>query len=237
MPSRARKLFDKNAQDIEKLLELHKEKGGTSQGRRRGLEVLNKSAIVLITSFWEAYCEDIAAEGLEHIVKHGASPDSLPKEIKQIIAKELKADPNELAVWALCGDGWKHILKTRLDKTRLDQLRTKRNRKLMTPKSQNIDDFFLQSLGLTSVSSYWRWAKIMKADRARGKLEKYAILRGEIAHRGTAAKSVTKTHVKDYFDFIKRLVSKTDGAVNSYAKRVTGKTLWPTLRRRRAIIL
>ena len=232
MPSRARKRFDENAKDIEKLLKLHEEKGGTSQGRRRGLEVLNKSAIVLITSFWEAYCEDIAAEGLEHIVKHGASPDSLPKEIKQIIAKELKADPNPLSVWALCGDGWKHILKTRLDR-----LREQRNRKLNTPKAQNIDDLFLQSLGLTSISSSWRWAKKMKADRARGKLDRYAILRGEIAHRGTAAKSVTKAKVEDYFDFIKRLVSNTDGAVNSHAKRVTGKPLWPTLRRIRALIL
>ena len=39
-----------------------------ARGRRYHLEVLNKSAIVLVTSFWEAYCEDIAAEGLAHIV-------------------------------------------------------------------------------------------------------------------------------------------------------------------------
>jgi len=232
MPNRARKLFDENAKDIERLLKLHEEKGGTSQGRRRGLEVLNKSAIVLITSFWEAYCEDIAAEGLEHIVKHGASPDSLPKEIKQIIAKELKDDSNELSVWSLSGDGWKDILKIRLDR-----LREQRNRKLNTPKAENIDKFFLQSMGLSSVSSSWRWPKKMTADRARKKLDKYGILRGEIAHRGKAAKSVTKAQVEDYFDFIKRLVSKTGGAVNSHAKKVTGKPLWPTLRRRRAIIL
>ncbi len=86
MRSKAHKLFVENAQDIERLLKLHEELGGKSQGRRRGLEVLNKSAIVLITSIWEAYCEDIASEGLEHIVKHGRSPDTLPKEIKKIIA-------------------------------------------------------------------------------------------------------------------------------------------------------
>lgn len=39
---------------------------GTARGRRFDLEVLNKSAIVLITSYWEAYCEDIAAEALDH---------------------------------------------------------------------------------------------------------------------------------------------------------------------------
>lgn len=228
MPSTAQTLFDENAQDIKRLLKLHEEKGGTSQGRRRNLEVLNKSAIVLITSFWEAYCEDIAAEGLEHIVIHGESPDPLPKEIKQIIAKELKADLNELSVWSLCGNGWKHILKARLDRLRED-----RNKKLNAPKSQNIDALFMQSIGLSSVSSSWKWAKKMTVSRARNKLDNYAKLRGEIAHRGKSAKSVTKAQVEDYFDFIKKLVSKTSGAVNSHVEKVTGKPLWPRPRLRR----
>jgi hypothetical protein len=32
--------------------------------------VLNKSAIVLLTAFWEAYCEDLAAEALNHVGDH-----------------------------------------------------------------------------------------------------------------------------------------------------------------------
>ena len=228
MSSKARKLFDENAQDIERLLELHEEKGGTSQGRRRGLEVLNKSAIILITSFWEAYCEDIAAEGLENIVKHGTSPDSLPKVIKKIIAKEIKEDPNELSVWSLCGDGWKQILSTRLDR-----LREQRNKKLNTPKAQNIDDLFLQSLGISFLSNSWKWATKMTAKRAREKLDRYATLRSEIAHRGKSGKTVKKAQVEDYFDFIKQLVSQTDGAVNFHIKNVTGKSLWFMLNRRR----
>jgi RiboL-PSP-HEPN len=68
MPSKARIAFRENVKDVQRLLDLHKDKGGIAQGRRYGLEVLNKSAIVLLTSFWEAYCEDIAAEALEHIV-------------------------------------------------------------------------------------------------------------------------------------------------------------------------
>lgn len=228
MPSQARKRFDENAVDIERLLELHSEKGGTLPGRRRGLDVLNKSAIILITSFWEAYCEDVAAEGLEHIVKHGISSDSLPKEIKQIVAKELKSDPNDLAVWALCGDGWKKILKNRLS-----DLQEQRNKRLNTPKTQNVDDLFVKALGLSSVSSSWRWATKMTATRAREKLDRYVTLRGEIAHRGIAAKSVTKAQVEDYFDFIKSLVSKTGGAVNAYVRKITGKPLWGIKIRRR----
>jgi len=228
MPSRAYKAFNENASDIQRLLEIHEEKGGTLPGRRYRLEVLNKSAIVLITSFWEAYCEDLAAEGLEHIVTHAASAASLPKEIKQIIAKELKKDANELAVWSLCDDGWKRVLWSNLQR-----LRDQRNKRLNTPKTENIDNLFRNALGIPRVSSSWRGATKMTVTRAREKLDDYVTLRGEIAHRGKAAKAVTKAKVKDYFEFVKKLASKTGGTVNSHVRKITGKTLWPKFRWKR----
>lgn len=90
MPSNARRSLADNLSDIDKLIEFHSSAGGSGRGRRRDLEVLNKSAIVLITSFWEAYCEDIAAEGLEHILTKANSSEDLPLEIRKIISKELK---------------------------------------------------------------------------------------------------------------------------------------------------
>jgi RiboL-PSP-HEPN len=83
MPSEAQKSLDANLMEIDRLLELHTLVGGPAKGRRRGLEVLNKSAIVLITAYWEAYCEDIAAEALAHIVKHAKSSAVLPNELKK----------------------------------------------------------------------------------------------------------------------------------------------------------
>jgi len=227
MRSKAQEAFDQNAGDIERLLEIHQEEGGTSPGRRYRLEVLNKSAIVLITSFWEAYCEDIAAEGLEHIVKYASSADALPKLIKQIVAKELKADHNELAVWSLSDDGWKQILQVRLQR-----LQDQRNRRLNTPKTQNIDELFLYALGIPHISSSWKWARKMTVTRAREKLDKYVNLRGEIAHRGTAGQAVTKVQVEDYFNFIKQLAAKTGAAVNLHVKKITGRPLWQMFRRR-----
>jgi len=221
MPSKARKAFDKNASDIKKLLELHEKQGGSSRGRRYGLAVLNKSAIVLITSFWEAYCEDIAAEGLEHIVKHAKDASVLPKELKKQIAKELNEDVHDLSVWRLSDDGWREVLKSRLDK-----LREERNRYLNTPKSTNIDDLFFKALGISKISQTWKWATKMNASRARVKLDKYVRLRGAIAHRGAALESVKKADVTDYFEFIKRLAAKTGGKVNSHVKDLTGKPLW-----------
>ena len=115
MASKAREAFDNNAEDIERLLELHKSEGGSSPGRRFGLEVLNKSAIVLMTAFWEAYCEDIASEGLAHLVQHAKTVDALPIELKKTVAKELKAEAHELAIWSLSDDGWRKYLTKRFE--------------------------------------------------------------------------------------------------------------------------
>ena len=49
MASKAEKTFDESAKDVERLMEIHKSLGGGKVGRRYRLEVLNKSAIVLIT--------------------------------------------------------------------------------------------------------------------------------------------------------------------------------------------
>ena len=54
MPSKARVSFDDNLKDVKALLTPHERQGGNARGRRYSLEVLNKSAIVLITSYWEA---------------------------------------------------------------------------------------------------------------------------------------------------------------------------------------
>jgi HEPN superfamily RiboL-PSP-like protein len=222
MPSKARIAFRENARDVERLLDLHKDKGGIAQGRRYGLEVLNKSAIVLLTSFWEAYCEDIAAEALEHIVAHAPSSEKLPLELRKLIAKELKDDKHELAVWKLSDNGWRGVLQSRLAVLQAD-----RNRRLNTPKSSQIDDLFRKTLGIQMVSERWRWQK-MAATAARAKLDKYVELRGAIAHRGAGATgaSVRKSHAVDYFTFLKKLVGRTGGAVYIHVRTVTRVRLW-----------
>jgi len=220
MASQSRQAFDHNVQDVERLLEIHADVGGDAQGRRFGLEVLNKSAIVLITAIWEAYCEDIAAEALGHLVANVASGSQLPKELKKKIAADIKADQNDLAMWDLADAGW----QTRA-KGRLASLMVERNRRLNTPKSDQIDELFAAAIGLTSVSSSWRWKK-MSVAQARAKLDDFVELRGAIAHRGAAAASVKKVQVTNYLKHVKRLVGKTGGRVNTHVQNATGKALW-----------
>lgn len=221
MPSKARIAFDKNLEDVERLLELHATVGGNGRGRRYGLEVLNKSAIVLITSYWEAYCEDIAEEALECLVSNAKDADALPKEIKKIIAKKINSEQNELAMWSISDGKWRAVLRKHME-----ELKEARNRKLNTPKWQNIDSLFEAAIGLANVSSRWNWSKKITCDKAREKLDKFVELRGEIAHRGKAKISVSKSQVEDYYGFVKSAAARTGGTVNAHVFRICGKRLW-----------
>jgi hypothetical protein len=221
MSSHAWKAFRENTEDIERLLKLHEQEGGVLPGRRFGLEVLNKSAIVLLTSFWEAYCEDVAAEALKHIIKKSPTAGALPAELRRLVAKELKSDAHELRIWDLAGDGWRDTVRNGFE-----ALREARNRKLNTPKAQNIDGLFFSALGIKDISSSWHWPKKMTVERARQKLDRFVTLRGEIAHRGSASRSVTKAQVVDYYEFIKKIGSRTGGKVNTHVNSVTGTPLW-----------
>ncbi len=227
MPSKARQSLKENLEDINRLMELHELVGGTDAGRRYDLEVLNKSAIVLTTACWEAYCEDIAAEALDHMVKYSKNSEKLPRELKKSIAKELENHDNALAVWEIADGKWKGYLSKRLK-----DLQEKRNRKLNTPKTVQIDQLFLDAVGIEKVSKSWYWSG-MSVVKATKKLDSLVTLRGSIAHRGSSSESVKKTHVKSYRDFIERLASKTGGRVNSHVREVTGKPLWPDRRRKK----
>ena len=220
MASQARNRFNQNAADVDRLLEIHGDLGGDNVGRRVRLEVLNKSAIVLLTAFWEAYCEDLAAEALEAIVLHSSDSKPLPKDLKKQIAAELKAAANALAVWDLADQSWRKLLRKRLA-----TLTAARNRKLNTPKSANIDDLFHTAIGLRSASTAWRWRRT-SLTAARKKLDDFVTLRGEIAHRGRAASGCRRAQVESFFSHVKHLVDKTDDAVNAHVRSVTGRGLW-----------
>jgi hypothetical protein len=220
LASQARKAFDQNAKDVKRLLEIHADIGGDSPGKRYGLEVLNKSALVLITAVWEAYCEDVAAEAVQHLIQYIPDPAKLPNELKKKVASELKAEKHELEIWKLAGNGWRAILQARVY-----SLTAERNTKLNTPKTSQINDLFSSALGLSNVSDSWKWRKMSAATAAK-KLDNYVTLRGAVAHRGAAATTIKKTHVTGFFSHVKRLVSKTGGRINTHVKDATGKSLW-----------
>jgi len=219
--SRAQATLLSNSADITMIFEIHNllRAGQRGRGRQR-LEVANKAAVVLVTAFWEAFCEDLATEALTHLVEYSESPQNLPLGLRKRIAKDLAKDPHELAMWQLADDGWRNLLKKRQS-----ELQEERNRRLNTPKADRIDEFFQFALGIGDISDSWVWSG-MSAERAREKLDGYVALRGEIAHRGAAAKPVSKTTVKDYYNHIRHLAFETGITINLAMRKATGRRLY-----------
>jgi hypothetical protein len=220
MASSAREKFDKNCQDIDRLMEIHKHYAGNDPGRKMQLEVLNKSAIVLISAFWEAYCEDVVSEGLKHIIEHSENSTTLPTDLKKKIAVELKKDPHDLAVWKLADSAWRDYLKARLDKLNDD-----RAKNLNTPKSSKIQALFDDTIAISDITAKWRWRK-MSSSNAQKKLDKFVSLRGTIAHRGSNETHSYKYEVTDFLNHVKKLVEITDDDVNGHILKLTGKKMW-----------
>jgi hypothetical protein len=200
-------------------LEIHTDVGGDAPGKRYGLEVLNKSAIVLISAVWEAYCEDIALEAAKHLAKHLHSASALPLAVQKRVASELKMEKHELAILRLSGNGWRQVVEQRA------QALTAGSGGLNTPKTQQINDLFEKAIGLNDVSAAWKWKK-MTAANAGKKLDSFVTLRGAIAHRGVGSKAVKKADVLGFFNHVTRLVAKTGGQVNKHVKAATGRSLW-----------
>lgn len=91
--------------DVRRLMQIHKNVGGTVQGRRYGLDVLNKSGILFIASAWEVFIEVVATQAIDYILKEASSHDKIPLPILKEAAMELKNAKHELSVWDLAGEG------------------------------------------------------------------------------------------------------------------------------------
>ncbi|MCF7855903.1 MAG: hypothetical protein K9N51_13980 [Candidatus Pacebacteria bacterium] len=222
--SNARRDFERNFADVDRLVDLHDtlvsieepEPDETPPDFSEHKEVVLKSAIVLMVSFWEAYVEDICAEAIEHLVASMPTSEALPKELKKQIATEIAADKNELRMWDLADAKWKEFVHARLS-----QYCDQRNWKFNSPKAEPTAVFLRRHLGIEDVTKSWTFEKL-DSQHCRRKLDEIVEVRGAIAHRGKAPKKITLDLAKAYADFLKRIISKTGGVVNAHVKRICG---------------
>ncbi len=218
--SEAWKAFEGNKADVDRLLHIHDDISGGGPGRKHGVEVLNKSAIVLITASWEAYVEDVAKEAFDLMLEGKTKPDSWPNKVRALASKTLRESKNELDVWELAGKGWKKVLKSHRQEAVQRWVG-----KLDTPKSAQVAELFETLLGLKNVCAHWSWQS-MSPTQAAKKLDSYITVRGAIAHRTRHDEAIKKGWVRDYLAHVERLVALTDGAVCNHVVEVTGVFPW-----------
>ena len=116
--------------------------------------------------------------------------------------------------------GWRDVLRIHKDKVLKDYIAG-----FHTPRPDRVDHLFESLIGLKSLSSNWKW-KGMNSDQARRKLDNLITLRGAIAHRVKASKSVRKLDVKKSSDFIVRLAYISSNTLRSYLHSRTDEYPW-----------
>jgi len=204
------KSLSDNAKQVSRLMEIHGKISGTGGGYKHNVEVLNKSGIVLLVACWEAYVEDLSIATFRYMLRYAKNPRVFPNKVLVLASKELRESLNEKEVWKLAGKGWRKVLEDHKSNI-LSELVENFN----TPRTEKINKLFESLIGLKSLSSNWHWAGMSK-ERAQRKLNELITLRGSIAHRVKASKSVTKGSVIYYRDFIYRLAIKSHNTVNRF---------------------
>jgi hypothetical protein len=189
--------------DYERLMAVHAAITGTGAGRRYGVEVLNKSAVLVVYACWEAYIEDVLSELIARLLRQAESPNALPDALKLYIKKQLDSTKHDYAIWGLAGKKWRSQLTAFLS-----GMADLRNFHFNSATADQVDKLFSDSVG-TTLSNAWHW-KGMSVVQARDKVRALVRLRGALAHRSVAKASVTKVTVDDYARFVKALVGKTD---------------------------
>jgi RiboL-PSP-HEPN len=219
MPSVARSKLERTGSEVRDFYAVHQLVKDMPAIRRK-LDILNKGTIVLLSAVWEGFCEDLTAEALLLLVDGAPDPAVLPTALQRIVARELKQSPHELAVWRLAGDGWRDVLHTRLR-----YLQKERNRRLNTPTSRHIDEFFKQALGIEKMSSNWATAQTSAEENA-SKLDTFIDLRNAIAHRGPGDAVVPKITVKNFNNHIQCLAKLSEAAVEQLIEHSIGSDPW-----------
>lgn len=210
--------------DVKRLMEIHADVGGTAQGRRYGLEVLNKGGVIFLAAAWEAFIEDLAIQAIDHILTKAKSHTDTPLPIRKAAAKALEEDKNELKVWDLAGDGWKTVVRNYRDQVIKEEIAT-----FNTPKPHNVDALLKKLLAIDKISSNWSWPG-MAASSSYAKLKAFVEMRGAIAHRGQLPASITKSYVRDHRKFINKIAVRTSNVVRTEVKKVAGSFPWPASR-------
>lgn len=208
--------FLENMEEVARLLEIHTKISGAGAGRKHSVEVLNKSAMVLACACWEAYVEDLCDSALEWLATNCKSPAMLPEHLLETIGQKY----NGKKAWVLAGEGWRKALRDNLK-----EYQGKNAKDFNTPKSDNVDALFKKIIGLDNLSGQWRW-KGRSSAMSRKALDDFVVLRGDVAHRVRAKRSVLKADVTAFIDLQSRLAVISTNRVGTYLHKIVGAHPW-----------
>lgn len=191
---------------------------------RRNLEVLNKSGIVLLVACWESFVEDLASHSFDFMLSNATKPNVFPTKVLTRSSKVFWDSKDERGVWALADVGWRTVLTSHKSRILQDYIGS-----FNTPRSAQVDALFEMLIGFKNSSSHWHW-KNMSNNQAKKKLGDLITLRGAIAHRVSASKSVTRRSFLDYCIFISRVGMITSNTLRDFVHKRVGEYPWRAIK-------
>lgn len=180
--------------------------------------ILLKSSVVLATACWEAYVEDAVTQSFDFLISNISNPEDLPKQLKKIIANSVKNDLNELKVWDLAGTGWRDILIEHKSKM-IEKFVGNFN----TPKFDNIDNLFLNVIGIQTITESLEKIEDELVSDIRGKLNTFLNIRHQIAHGSVAVSQFTCKQVEEYIYLVIRASICIGIESRKHVEKITGK--------------
>lgn len=211
--------FVDNLREVDRLKAIHRQITTKGPGRKYDVQILHKSAIVLMVACWEAYIEDLARDSLGEMIKGARDHKIFPDFVLERVAS-MNSGAN---AWKLAGSGWKKVLEDNLE-----GVLSKTTGALNTPKTAQINELFKKTIGLEQISASWYWSGRKRGDAEKA-LDDLITLRGSIAHRVTTSSSVTLKHVTDSRELINRLAAKSHNSVCAYLEAKLGRSPWHLL--------
>lgn len=205
-----------NVHEVDRLIMIHGQITKKGPGHKHDVRVLHKSAIVLLVACWEAYVEDLIGASLEHMIACAKDHTVFPKYILERVG----GDHSGINAWKLAGTGWKKALRGNMK-----GVLARTTGALNTPRTAQVDDLFHKVIGLPSISSSWYWPG-RSIQQAADALDGLITLRGSIAHRVAAGKSVNLKDVTDARAFVYRLSVKSHNRARQYLATQVGKPPW-----------
>jgi hypothetical protein len=209
-----------NIDEVIILQDIHQTLPKKSVKQKQQAAILHKSTIVLLVACWEAFIEDLSDYALKNIIEHSPDHSKIPQNVLERVASKNSG----INAWKLAGNGWKTALKDNYT-----ELIATTTGKLNTPKTAQIDELFLKSIGLKDLSSNWHW-KGRSNEQCKLALDELITLRGAIAHRLSAGRSVTKANALEAKALVSRIAVKSSNAVCRHVEKMTGHKPWTFVR-------
>jgi hypothetical protein len=216
--------------DAERLIEIHEECTGRTRGRRHGYDALNRSAVTLSVTAWEAFVEDLVEYGSAQIGRRLRSLNSVPDRVRDPFIRYLHEQYNldrfdgqtKDLISKVAGSGWRLLY--------IEYVRNRIN-SLNTPNYKNCRKLVASTVGLEDFGANWggsRWP----SEKYISKLDNTLDIRHKIAHGRLDIKTVGKGAARDSISLVRQLATWSESAVFSHVQTLTND---PSLSRVRVL--